>query len=125
MWTIDSTRIFTQELSDDLGQIIPRLQPLAGDTILQIFGNETSIYKLKGYVVGYDDVDTIKTFAHDGIVHTILESPSGIPVSGMFNKNLYIKKVTAVREKTSMQTIRPDLDCYSPVFSIDLELYTD
>lgn len=125
MWTLDSVRIFTQELADDLGQIIPRIQPLSGGTILQVFGNETSIYKMKCIVVGYEDVDTIKSYVHDGVTHSFLESPSGIPVSGMFNEDLYIRKANITRERTSMQTIRPDLDCYSPVFNIDLELYKE
>lgn len=125
MWHIDTTRIFVQELVDDSNQIIPRLQPLDGDTILQLFGTETSIFKLKGKVVGYTDLNTLKGYSRDATTHVVLESISGVAEPDMFNMTLYLKKVTASRDKTLMQTIREDLDCYAPVFDVDIELYTD
>lgn len=125
MWTLDDVRIYVQELTDDRGQIIPRIQPLDGPTVLQFFGVESSIYKIKGKAVGYDDLDTIKDYASDGTEHTLLESPSGVAVSGYFNEDLYISKLSFSRDNTVKQTLRRDLDCYAPVFSLDIEFYKD
>lgn len=125
MWTLGEIRIYVQEFSDELGQIIPRIQPLDGPTVLQLFGDETSIYKIQGKVVGYDHIDVLKSYAHDGSEHNLVESPSGVPVSGYFNQNLYLKKMNYSRDKSLMQTIRQDVSCYAPVFTVDIELYKD
>ena len=125
MWNLDSVRIYVQEFGDELGEIIPRIQPLDGPTILQIFGDESSIYKIQAKIVGYDDLDTIKGYVHDGATHNLLESPSGVSVPGYFDKDLYIRKMSYSRDKSIMQTMRNDLSCYAPVFTLDLELYED
>lgn len=116
-WTIDGVRIFVNDWKESEAQIIPRLQPLAGGTVLQIFGYENEITHIVGLVVGIDDKDSIKSMAFDGVTHTV-SGPYGLV------DDFYVKSVAATMQPTLMQTIRPDLDCYDPVFVIELELYT-
>ena len=127
MWTVDyTTRIYTQELASEVGQILPRLQPLAGATIIQRFGHESDIYKLKGKVVGYTDLNILKSYVQDGLEHTISEVASGVPSGYMyFRDDFYFRKVSESRDSSITQTMRQDLDCHTPVFSVELELYKD
>lgn len=127
MWTVDyTTRIFTQELGSEVGQIIPRLQPLAGGTIKQLFGYEDDIYKLKCKVVGYTDLNVLKSYVEDGLAHTISEVASGVSLGYMyFRDDFYFRKVTEKRTNTIKQTLRQDLDCAAPVFDVELELYKE
>lgn len=127
MWTVDyTTRIYTQELGSEVSQILPRLQPLAGGTVIQRFGHETDIYKLKCKVVGYTDLNILKSYVQDGLEHTISEVASGVPSGYMYFKNdFYFKGVRENRNKSIQQTLRTDLDCYTPVFDVELELYKE
>ena len=123
MWTIDDTyRIYMQDIDEGTTQIIPRLQPVGDKTVLQIFGYESDIYKVKFKVVGYEDHDAIKAMVKDGTTHTITES--GIVPSGWV-KTAYFASFSSTRDKTLKQTMRQDLDCYAPVFTVDLEIFND
>ena len=117
MWMLDSVRVFTQDLEESAGQIIPRLQPVGGKTVMQLFGYESDIYQAKMKVVGYDDHDAIKAMSKDSATHTL----SGYDFYGV----VYVKSFSSTRNKTQFQTIRQDLDCEAPVFDISLELYYD
>lgn len=128
MWTVDyTTRIFVQELGSNKGQILPRLQPLDGGTIIQVFGYESDIYKLAAKVVGYADLNALKALVEDGAEHIISEVASGVSTSGYmyFRDSFYIKNISDKRLSTMKQTIRQDLDCYAPVFDVEMELYKD
>jgi hypothetical protein len=116
MWTIDSTRIYAQKLNEETKQIIPRLQPVGGGTVLQIFGYDSDIYKLAGKVVGYTDHDAIKAMANDGNTHTVTES-------GGWTKTVYVSNFSSSRDSAITQTMRTDLSCYAPVFTVELELF--
>lgn len=115
-WYIDSTRIFVNDWKESEAQIIPRLQPLAGGTVLQIFGYENPITRITGLVVGVNDKDAVKAMGIDGALHT-LSGPYGLV------DDFYVKSVAATMQPTLMQTIRPDLDCYDPVYVVEMELY--
>jgi hypothetical protein len=115
-WYIDSTRIIMQKLSGDSEQIIPRLQPLTGGTELQFFGYENEVTKAIGKVVGESDLSTIKDMRKDAALHAITGPQS-------FNTSYYVKGVHWTRDKAQWQTIRPDLDCDTPVFTVEIELY--
>jgi len=117
MWKIDTVRVFMQELPEQAGQIIPRLQPVGDKTVLQIFGYESDTYRAKMKIVGYTDHEALKAMAKDGVVHTV----SGVG----FHKDVLVKSFSSSRNLTVAQTIRPDLDCESPVFDVELELYYD
>jgi hypothetical protein len=114
-WTIDSVRIFIDESTEEAGQIVPRLQPLAGATVLQVFGYESDIRNIHGLVVGDTDKDNIKSLVQGGTSELI--GPEGS--IGTFT----VKKVTVNRIHCICQTIRPDLAEDSPVYEVGVELY--
>jgi hypothetical protein len=116
MWLLDSTRIFVQKLEGNINQIIPRLQPLSGGTVLQFFGYEDEVTKVGCLVVGEDDLADLKGMAIDYSYHT-LSGPDS------YTQDFYVKSISSDRMMTVAQTIRTDLDCYAPVFKVELELY--
>lgn len=115
-WYIDTVRITVQAIDTDQNQIIPRLQPLSGGTVLQIFGYEDEITGLEALVVGSGDLSSIKAMAIDGATHTV-SGPDN------FNHDYYVKSVSAKRQLTRAQTFRTDKDCYADVYNVELELY--
>lgn len=116
MWTFGGTRIFVQDISDTIKQIIARLQPLSGGTIIQTFGYESDVYSVNALVVGDTDLAALKAMAIDSATHTL----SGY---GTVYGNFYLSNIVHKRLPTMQQTIRTDLDCESPVYSVDMELY--
>lgn len=115
MWYIDTTRIFVSDNNAETGTIIARLQPVVSGTVLQVFGYEKPIVKLKGVLVGTVDEEAIKGYGKDGAVHTI-SGPHGM-------KNYYVSKVNTSQTFSVKQTIRQDLDKTDPVYDFELELY--
>ena len=117
-WQYGGTRIFVQELSDTHQQIIPRLQPLASGTVLQFFGYEDEIKNITALVVGDIDKNHLSSLTMSGVSFE-LDSPEGIL------GDYYPKSITFNRMTVLQQTIRPDLDCYSPVYRAEMQLYKD
>lgn len=116
MWSLDGIRVFTQDLKEDVAQIIPRLQPLSGGTVLQIFGYESDIYSLSGIVVGKTDKNALKNLTQGGGTVNLI-GPEGS------EGNFEVKSVSAHRVRSVCQTLRPDLPDDSPVFEVDIQLY--
>ena len=116
MWLLDDTRIFVQKFEGNISQIIPRLQPLAGGTVLQFFGYESEITNVAFKIVGSGDLSTLKGMAIDYSYHT-LSGPNN------FVQDFYVKGMNHSMDRAVAQTIRPDLDCYDPVYNVELELY--
>jgi hypothetical protein len=115
MWTLGGIRVFAQDLKEDVSQIIPRLQPLSGGTVLQNFGHEDDIRTLLGIVVGQSDKDALKGMTTGGSVELV--SPEGS--EGDFE----VKSVKVNRLMVICQTLRPDLPENSPVYNVEIELY--
>jgi hypothetical protein len=115
-WYINSIRVFVGESKEDAGQIVPRLQPLGGGTVLQVFGYESDVRTVKGLVVGEIDKEAIKDLRKDGGYYTLM-SPEG--ALGDF----IVKNVVVSRVKCICQTIRPDLPDNSPVYEVEVQLY--
>jgi len=40
-----------------------------------------------------------------------------------FVQDFYVKGMNHSMDRAVAQTIRPDLDCYDPVYNVELELY--
>lgn len=117
-WIIDNVRIFVQEANGETGQIIPRLQPLSGGTVLQIFGYDSKVENVSAIVVGDVDRDALMAMPTTGDSY-IFSGPEGY-------KGLYfVKKSMYRRIPNFCQTMRPDLDEDAPVYNFDLELYPD
>ena len=115
MWYIDTTRIFVSDSSEDTSTVIARLQPIGAGTVLQVFGYENPIVKLKGVLVGSVDKLALEGFGKDGALHTI-SGPYG-------NRDYYVSTASTSQMMSIKQTVRTDLDETDPVYSFELELY--
>lgn len=116
MWILDSTRIFVQDWKKVGNQIIPRLQPLAGGTVTQVFGYESPVKHLTCLVVGLVDREALVDMTQDAATHT-LSGPYGL------EGDFLVKGIQIAQTQGLCQTIRVDLDPYSPVYNVDIELY--
>ncbi len=115
-WTLNSIRIFVQESNADVSQILPRLQPLSGGTIIQIFGYDSRVQTLSAIVVGDTDRDALMALPTTGSTYTLV-SPEGSMGTYL------VKKVGYKRVPNVCQTMRPDLAEDSPVYNFNFELY--
>lgn len=116
-WTLGGQRIYVQDIDENTSQIIPRLQPVSGPTVLQFFGYEAITRNVTAIVVG----DTIKNvligYAQDGGVSHELVSPEGSL------GNWVVKSCVPRRTKSICQTIDIAQPEEAPVYDVELELY--
>ena len=115
-WTLDGIRIFVGESKEDAGQIVPRLQPLSGGTVLQVFGYESDVRTIGAIVVGDTDKDALKALRTTGSTYTLV-SPEGT-IGDFIVKNVSVNRVPCI-----CQTLRTDLDADSPVYQVEIQLY--
>lgn len=115
-WKLNNIRIFVQEHTGDGSQIIPRLQPLSGGTVLQFFGYESLVRSINAYVVGDTDRDALLALRKTGSSYD-LTSPMGDL------GNHYVKKAAFKQVRNICQTLRTDLASDAPMYLFDLELY--
>lgn len=115
-WTLGGVKVFTQDLKEEVAQIIPRLQPLSGGTVLQTFGYDSDIHTVTGLVVGRSDKDDIKAMSQGGSVDLI-------DSTGYNEGSFLVKQVVVTRVNCICQTLRPDLDESSPVYNVEVQLY--
>jgi len=115
-WTLNSIRIFVSESKEDAGQIVPRLQPLSGGTVLQVFGYDSDVRTLGAIVVGDTDKDALKALRTTGSSYSLM-SPEG-SLGSFIVKNVSISRIHSI-----CQTIRVDLPSDAPVYQADIQLY--
>jgi|SRR3972149_72101 len=117
-WTYAGVRIFTQSYVSDKDQIIARLNPLGGGTILHYFGDDDFILKINAYVVGNTDLLNLVSLTTSGV---------GFPLSTPYGTagDWSLKHITSNLQSTTCQTLRTDLPEDSPVYIVDLELYDE
>lgn len=123
-WYLDNTKIILTAESEADKATIARLHPLSGGTIHHYWGWEEPVLKLQAFVVGIADRDEVRGMVRDGSLHSF--TGSGF-ANADFNWT-YSGWVSSVDWKltlTRYQTIRPDLDCSSPVFDMDIEFYRE
>lgn len=118
MWTLNSIRIFVQENTGEAGQIIPRLQPLSGPTVIQIFGYESEVKSINAFVVGDTDKDALMALRTTGSAYELM-SPMGDL------GDYVVSKVNYKQIPNICQTLRPDLPEDAPMYIFDIELYPD
>ena len=118
-WSYGGVQLIVIDRVMDNDQIIARLNPVGGGTVLQYFGDNDRIEKITAYVVGVTDVALLQSYTTSGVPFTYV-TPLGSSISGYSLKHVSIKQLNSI-----CQTIRPDLAEDSPVFSVDLELYQD
>lgn len=116
MWVLDDIRVFVESFKDDTSQNIVRLQPVEGGTVHQVFGYTFPVISLAGKIVGEVDKSALKALERTGSSYTL----SG---NGTVYGSYYVSKATISQLYTISQTLRTDLDCSSPVFNFELELY--
>lgn len=115
-WTYNNIRIFVQKFDGATGNVIARLQPISGETIRQIFGYESEIIKVACIVVGETDFQAIRTLAQNGSYNTLTDG-------GSFSGSYVIHGFAWSKLLSIAQTLRPDLDCASPLYSLEIEFY--
>lgn len=116
-WTIGGNRFYVQNSLEDTSQILPRLQPLAGATIVQSFGYDSLIRKMTAIVVGDTIKNLIKGYSQDaGIVHAIV-SPEG-SLGNFVVRSCNVKRLPIV-----CQTIDTLQATTSPVYELEVELF--
>lgn len=118
VWKLNNIRIFVQKQGETDKQIIARLQPLSGGTILQVFGYEGRVEKLGCTVVGNTDMDALRALSHTGSSYTLTNYEGTV---GSF----FVSDVQKDRVQCICQTLRSDLDSDSPVYNVELTLFKD
>ena len=118
-WTLGGHRIYVQGSDENTSQILPRLQPLAGGTVIQSFGYDSTVRSVTAIVVG----DTIKSallaFAQDGgVAHTFV-SPEG-SLGDWIVKSCVPKRTNSTCQ--SIDQAQPDT---APVYDVELELWQE
>jgi hypothetical protein len=113
-WYLDSVRIYVQDKSGTNKNIISRLNPLGGGTVLQFFGYDDEIWHVKAYVVGEEDLADLKAMAKDGNDYNL--SNGAVDYGDFYVANMSWSRVPAI-----YQTLTAN--CDDPLFTVDLELY--
>lgn len=119
MWQLGGYRIYTQKSSENTSQILPRLQPLSGGTVVQAFGFDSNVRSINVIVVGDTIKDALMAFAQDGGASHALVSPEGSL------GNWIVKSCVPTRTDSTCQTIDILQPTDAPVYEIDMELYED
>lgn len=118
MWHINTTHVYIQDIKETDKGIIARLQPLNAGTITQELGYETTVYSMKGKVVGNTNHLALRSMAQNHTAVTIT-GPDGTSYSG-----LVVVTYDANRSTYPYQTIDTSQDCETPVYDFTMELYT-
>lgn len=118
-WTLNSIQIVTQDFDEGTKNIISRIQPLSGGTVLHKFGYESTVYTINAIVIGNTDKNGLLALAKTNTAYTLV-TPSG-NIS-----NVYVSSVKAKQRLGIIsQTVRNDLACDSPVFDVSIEIYVE
>ncbi len=118
VWKLNNIRIFVQKQEEVDKQIIARLQPLTGGTILQVFGYEDVTQKLGCTVVGDADMASLKALTRTGDSYTLTNYEGTVG-------DFFVNDIQRTRVQCICQTLRPDLDSDAPVFDVSITLYKD
>ena len=114
-WSLNSIRIYVSNEAGGGKQIMPILQPLAGGSVVQFYGYETTTKQISGLVVGATNKNALLVLKETATAYT-LTSPEGS--LGSF----YVKDVKYKREPIVYQTIDTTQTCETPVYSVDIDL---
>ena len=117
-WTLGGVRIYAQESAEETGQILPRLQPLAGNTVIQAFGYESTVRNVDAIVIGDARREALRAFAREA-TPVDFSGPEG-SIS-----DVIVRKLQAKRNKTVCQRIDLTLPETAPVYDISFELYVE
>jgi hypothetical protein len=118
-WTLGGNRIYVQKSTEGSSQIMARLQPLAGGSVIQSFGYDSTIRSLGGLIVGDTIKDAIAGYSKDdGTVHALV-SPEGSL------GNWIVKSFSVNRTNSTCQSIDQAQPETAPVYEFELELWRE
>jgi hypothetical protein len=119
-WTFNGVRLYVQEKSNDVEQIIARLNPVSGPTILHRWGRESEVLSLNALVLTSGDITLL-----DALTASATSYPFNTPEGsgGMWILN----KLSWDRHESINHTFfdRPALDSNTPLYRVSMELYLD
>lgn len=118
-WTLGGTRIYVQKSNEGTGQILPRLQPLQGATVIQSFGHESLIRNVTALVVGDTNKNALRTCSQNEGVSYEFVSPEG-SLGNFFVKSLQVSRTDATCQ--TIDTLQPET---APVYEVEMELFLD
>lgn len=116
-WTLGGHRIYVQKITKQASQIIPRLQPISGGSVLQSFGYDSTVRNLEALVLGDTVNDALEAFSKDDATSHALVSPEGSLGSWI------VKDYNSDRIPNICQTIDPLLPEDCPIFTVSLTLW--
>lgn len=116
-WTLGGVRIYVQKAETGSSQILPRLQPVSGGTVVQSFGYEKDVRNVSAIIVGDTREAALKAFSKDGGALHAYVSPEGS--LGSFA----VKSYSSNRTNSICQTIDITLPEDAPVYEVEMELY--
>ena len=118
-WTIGGNRIYVQKITKGAGQILPRLQPLSGGSVIQSFGYDSTIRNVTAIVVGDTIEQAIEAFSKDSATAHALVSPEGSL------GNWIIKDYNSDRTESTCQTIDILQPEDAPVYNLEMTLWRE
>jgi hypothetical protein len=118
-WSLGSHRLYVQKSSENTSQIMPRLQPLSGGSVLQVFGFDSIVRSVTAIVVGDTIKNALVAFAQDGGTTHAFVSPEGSLGSWI------VKSCVPNRTDSTCQSIDQTQPDTAPVYEIDMELWKE
>lgn len=111
-WTVASIRVYVSAFATANKNIIAKLQPLEGETILQYFGYEMETARISGKIIGDSDAVNLRNLARSSALITLVLS--GTTAQG------YVESVSVTRDPAICQTVTATRT--DPVYNVDIEL---
>lgn len=118
-WTLGGHRLYVQKSTENTSQILPRLQPVSGGTVVQSFGYDSTVRTVTAIVVGDTIKNALMAFAQDGGLSHEFVSPEGSL------GNWIVKSCSPDRTESVCQSIDTTQPEDAPVYDVELELYED
>lgn len=119
MWQYNGLRIYVQKSSKGASQIMPRLQPLAGGSVLQSFGYDSTVRNVTAVIVGDTIEQALEALSKDGGLAHAFVSPEGSL------GNWILKEYSSNRTESTCQTIDETQPEDSPVYDVELTLWQE
>ena len=94
-WSYGGVQLIVIDRVMDNDQIIARLNPVGGGTVLQYFGDDDRIEKITAYVVGVTDVALLQSYTTSGVPFTYV-TPLCSSISGYSLKHVSIKQLNSI-----------------------------
>lgn len=118
-WTYNSHRIYAQKSTKQASQIMPRLQPISGGSVIQSFGYDSTVRTIEAIVVGDTINNALEALAKDGATAHALVSPEGSL------GNWILKDYNSDRTTSTCQSIDQTQPETAPVYNVSLTLWRE